>query len=288
MQPKSAVMMRVLINRFYQGSPKTFLNCLPAEEAEAVLSIDLGVNDLTPALMSPQSKISNIHYTWFYSSIQKLPKEMQPIVAGAFPPPICISLCQGLNLPPLAAPLSEPVKAFLINEAYKYIKGSSKVLPKQFLPHTAMAPLGELNKQELVELVDFLGLHDLSEELRYIVDQKTLKNVYACLNPKEHQYLKVCMHQKEKIAMPTLGLDRWGGNGEKLKAVLQNRGIIRLGRALSGENPDFVWHIVHMLDAGRGQALLKYYSKQSLPGVTPLLASQVLNLMNILKRKSGM
>ena len=94
------------------------------------------------------------------------------------------------------------------------------------------------------------------------------------------------MHHKDKVATPSLGLDKWRGNCEKLKTVLQTRGLVRLGKALSGEHPDFIWHLIHILDTGRGQALLKYYSKSAVPGITSALAQQLANLMNFLKKKS--
>jgi hypothetical protein len=99
--------------------------------------------------------------------------------------------------------------------------------------------------------------------------------------------LKFCLQQKEKVAAPPLGLERWSGDCEKLKNTLQTRGIIRLGKALSGVHPDFAHHIAYTFDAGRGQTLLRYRSPNPQPGITPALAQQVLSLLNILKKKSA-
>jgi hypothetical protein len=178
------------------------------------------------------------------------------------------------------------VKAYLQSSIYKNIPEIDRVMTLEYLPQSTLSVLASWTKFELVELIEFLGLHDLAEELRQVVDQKSLKNVYACLTPKEQKYLRFCMHHKSKLAPPSLGLDRWSGDCGKLKTALQSRGLIRLGKALSGEHPDFMWHLTHILDSGRGKALMKYYSKEPVGGVTALLAQQVLNLMNMLKKKS--
>lgn len=286
MQPKSAVMMRVLLNRFYKGSPESFLGCLPEEDINAILKADVKSNDPTFALKGLWEKINSIHYSWFKAWVEKLPKENQDVAVFSFPDDYAGKLSQALKISRLPTPLAQIVKEYFVGLAYKHLVGEAELLPKEYLPQTPLSPLGDLNKNELVELVEFLGLHDLADELRQIVDQKTLKSVYGCLIPKEQHYLRFCMQQKERVAAPSLGLERWGGDCEKLKGVLQSRGIMRLGKALSTEHPGFLWHIGHTFDTGRGQALMKYSSQKTLPGIASALAQQVLNLLNILKKKS--
>ncbi len=285
MQPKSAVFMKVLINRFHKGSLQSLLGCFPTEEAKEIANVDVPSNDPSIGLKTASEKISSIDYTWFLPSLQKLSKNAQQTVAAAFPEPHSSKLLQALNLPSSAETPSPIVKNFLLLKCYKNLPGASEVLPKQYLPQTPLSLISSMNKRELVEVIDFLGLHDLADELKHVVDQKTLKNVYACLNAKEQQYLKYCIRQKEKVVLPSLGIERWSGNVDKLKSVLQSRGIIRLGKALSGENPDFIWHVAHNLDSNRGQTLLKYYSEKPLTNITPALAQQTLNVINILKKK---
>lgn len=278
--------MRVLLNRFTKGSPETALRCLPEEDIKQVASYDINSNDFMPAFAQPIDIISKIHYSWLVPLIEKLPKEAKPLFLSSLPDEHALRLSQSLHMESAVKPLHPLVKSYVIQAFYKQIKGIDKVLPFEYLPETQMTVLGRWNKQDLVELIEFLGINDLAEEIRHIVDKKILKNVYTCLTPKEQQYLNICMHHKDKVATPSLGLDKWSGNCEKLKTVLQTRGLVRLGKALSGEHPDFIWHLIHILDTGRGQALLKYYSKSAVPGITSALAQQLANLMNFLKKKS--
>jgi hypothetical protein len=286
MHVKSAIMMRVMLNRFTKGSPEKALSVLPENEIKQVADLDLGMTDFAPAFSQPEDIIGKIHYSWLLPLIEKFPKETKSTMIKSLPTELKTRISQQLNVKEEGTPLAEFVKAYLVRMLFKQIKGAERVIPLTYLPETQMTSLGQWKKNELVELIEFLGIHDLAEEIRHVVAKKTLKDVYGCLSPKEQVYLKNCMTQKEKVMTPRLGLDKWSGNCDKLKAVLQTRGLVRLGKALSGENTDFIWYLIHILDTGRGQALLKYYAKTPIPGITPALSQQVVNLMNFLKKKS--
>lgn len=285
MDTKKAILLKVLLNRYGKGSPQIALKALPEDISQQISQISLHAADPKPLFEFPQATLHRIHYSWILPHVKNLPHEIQIAVIG------CLSKYQQsrlknlLNITAEYEPLSFLTSSYILNVFYKKIKGIEAVLPLDYLPETPFTSLGGWEKKDLVELVEFLGIHDLSEDMRHIVDKKILKNAYNCLSPKEQQYLKICMHLKEKVSSPTLGLDKWNGDGDKLKAVLQTRGLIRLGKALSGISPDFVWHLTHILDTGRGQALLKYYSKTALPGITAALSQQVVNIMNFLKTK---
>lgn len=286
MQVKSAIMMRVLVNRFTKGSPEVALKAMSEEEVEQVAKIETESKDFLPAFSQPVDKLQKIHYSWLVPPIQKLSKEYQALAVASLPDKLRSRLSQSLNLTPSPHEVPSIMKDYLIRVIYQQLKGSNKVVPLVYLPTSPLFHLSEWNKHDLVELIEYIGIHDLSEEIRHIVNKKILQTVYQCLTPKEQQYLKSCMHLKEKVTTPSLGLEKWSGDCIKLKSVLQTRGLVRLGKALSGEHPDFIWHLSHTLDTGRGQALLKYYSRKAVPGITRVLAQQVTNLMNFLKKKS--
>jgi hypothetical protein len=93
----------------------------------------------------------------------------------------------------------------------------------------------------------------------------------------------VCLHQKEGITGPKLRIDPTKEDPSLLKRAIHRRGLLRFGKALCGQHPDFVWYIARTLDTGRGQLVLEAYKPESEPKVTLLLKNQVLNLMNFLK-----
>jgi hypothetical protein len=83
-----------------------------------------------------------------------------------------------------------------------------------------------------------------------------------------------------------MDLAGWKGDPGQLERLLHRRGLLRLSCALAGQPRDFVWHIVHRLDVGRGHLLGKYFSSKEIQGVTPFLIQQCLNTLNYLKKTS--
>jgi hypothetical protein len=184
---------------------------------------------------------------------------------------------------PLVEEPSPVIQNFLFALLYEKLNFSS-VKPAAFLAETTLTPLLSLSKPELIELIYYLGIYDLAQELRQIVDKSIIRNVNNALSIKKQRFLKICMHQKEKISVAKLGLMNWKGDGSQLTRVLHRRGLLRLGGALSGQHPDFIWYIVHRLDSGRGNILEKSYSKKEIPVASSALVLQVLGAINFIKK----
>lgn len=286
MQPKSSILFKVLLNRFHPGTGESFLQNLPPSEAKEIINQNVTSTDPSVALTWKQDLLTQTHYSWLAPVIQQLPQFLQGAAAASLSEHQSSRLKSLLKIPLPAAPLSPPLKNFLIDQLYQ--KWNLKeILPREYLPQTPLSSLLILSKSELVELIDFLALHDLSEALRHIVNTKNLKKIYSCLTPKKQQYLRVCLHQKERVAAPKLEIDKWDGSPQEFEAMMHRRGMFRLGKAVSGQDPQFMWHLTHILDTGRGAALAKYYQKNAIPDVTPYLAQQLLFVMNFLKKKSA-
>lgn len=285
MQAKGLIMMRVLLNRYHQGSPEAFLGGISKEDSKQVTTLDITSQDVAQALRQPKDVLQKIHYSWVAPSVQQFSKGMQVLIISALPKGSSSSLSKILKVTPSVKPPSIPVRLFLINLLCSKLK-IEEVLPPAYLPQTSLSTLANFKKSQLIELIDFLGLYDLAEEIRQIVDKKSLKNIYGCLSIKKQHFLRICLHQKEKLTTTRIGLERWQGDCKQLERILHRRGIVRLGYALSGQHPDLLWHIVHRLDTGRGNVLKKYWSKDEIPGVTSALTQQVLSLMNFFKKMS--
>ena len=65
---------------------------------------------------------------------------------------------------------------------------------------------------------------------------------------------------------------------------LHRRGMARLGRALSGQEPQFVWRVIHTLDIGRGSRVSKWVAPDPKEGVTTTLVGQLLNVINFIQK----
>lgn len=270
-------MLRVLINRYNPKEGKALLKFLPQDEQAALSAIDIRSDDLTPILQHPQNSLAHIHYSWIKPFIDKFPERLQPTVIAA----LTAEQVAGLKAK-LETSISQLAKSFIVNKLCYQLNINERI-PLEYLPENEFSSLTQWTKPQLIDLIDFLGLYDLASEVRHIVDRDHLKNIYTCLTTKQFHYLKVCLHQKEQLTAPKLGIDPSKQDCVKLKQAIHRHGLSRLGKALCGQHADFVWYVAHLLDAGRGSILLKEYQPQPLPKITSVLKQQVLNLMNFLK-----
>jgi hypothetical protein len=144
-----------------------------------------------------------------------------------------------------------------------------------------------LKKNELVKVMDFLGLYDLAHEMKRIVANKILKDIYACLNKEQQQFLRQCMHAKDNVMTPNLHLESWNGDKKVLMQLLHRRGISRMALALSGQHPDLIWHLAHILDTGRGELLQKTTQKAKVPSLSDAVGLQLENVLNTLFKRTN-
>lgn len=150
-------------------------------------------------------------------------------------------------------------------------------VPIAFLPTSNYNQLLSLSKNQMISLIDFLGLRDLSLEFKQIVKTDQLKELTRTLSKEQQIFLKEVMKKGETVKFPSLKLDQWDGTEAMLKKVLHQRGLNRLGKALFGCHPSLFWHLCHRLDVGRAHVLRKLMS-QTNEDVQNALEVQVLEL----------
>lgn len=284
MEAKGWMMLRVLINRYNAKAGNSLLKFLPQEEAQRISEQDIRSSDLTPLLFQAHHFIEKIHHSWLRSTLETFPSELRPLVIGSLSQEQAAGLEKSLKIQRL--PVSGPVKNFFVHELYTHFSDFNH-LPVDYLPEADLNALLKWSKKDLTQLIDFLSLHDLASEIKRIVDKNQLQNLYSCLSERELYYLKICLHQKEQIKTPKLEIDPRQQDCDYLRQVLHRRGLLRLGKALSGQHPDLVWYLAHRLDIGRGRILMEFYAPEALSRITPILKQQVMNLMNFLNKKES-
>lgn len=282
MLPKGWIMLRVLIDRFHLGKQENIHKYMNHDDVKTLLSQDIHSNEVSLLLEQPKDLLAKIHYSWLGAALKKLPENLQPLVIAALPEPHASGLATMYKQKAPSLSLSEPMKTFLMNTLYSKFK-EKEILPLPFLPQTTLSPLAKLNKQELIEVIDYLGIYDLAGEIRQVVDKNILKHLYGHLDSMQQQFLRQCLQYKEQLVSSRLEIDDW--KDPNLSQVLHRRGILRLGKALAGQHPDFVWHIVHTLDTGRGTALQKQWAQEEIAGITPVLVLQVNHVINFIKKE---
>jgi hypothetical protein len=291
MQTKGWAFLQSLLNKFgHQLSSdafqEMFLSDMSGEEARNVMSLEVTSNRPETVLQLPVVFLEAIHYSWLIPALKELPPFFQKRVLDLIPAPKQQRISESLGIKPTGGRYIKPVEKMLAATFYQKM-GAIDVLPKEFLPDSSLKPLLDLSKDELVRLIDLLGIHDLAEEMRGIVDQKVIKLIYGCLSRHQHRHLYLCLHQQEKVTSPPLNLSGWNGNCKTLQRKLHVRGIIRLAKALSGQHHDFIWHITHKLDTGRAKVLREYIQNEAIPKVTAALQQQAIQTINYLDGKKN-
>lgn len=296
MHNKNWLMFGVLVNRFHQKSPETFLRSLPKEVSQKTSIQEVLSDEASLLIAQPEERLTKIHYSWLVEAFDKIPDQLKPSVLSSLTEETASGITQLYCTRPGSVnvdsarqsqiDLSYPVKRFLINTLYKNFE-KREILPVPFIPKTTLSPLASLSKKQITKIIDFLGLYDLAEELRHIVDKNTLKNIYDKLSAPQQRFLRFSIHQKGKLVADRLNIELQAIDKKKLEIVLHKRGILRLAKALSGQHPDLVWHIAHTLDSGRGQLLLRYYQEEPISGISTALTLQVLNVIKFLKKSEA-
>lgn len=285
MKAKAWIMLRVLLSRFHSGmAAETVLKGMPQDFIQKILSQEVGSSDPSFAFKSPEELLKHVHYTWISQAFEKIPKPLHSITLSALPEPQHSGVAKMLQMQSSSKAFASPVRSFLLQKLIPALK-EDKILPIEFLPKSLLNPLLELSKKELMMVIDYLALYDLSHEMRHIVDKKIIKNIYDSLSPRKQHFLRLCLHQKDKLVVPRLHLEKWNGDSETLEILLHRRGMLRLGKSLTGQHPDFMWHLVHTLDIGRGKILARYLSTEETPGISTVLIQQVLNVLNFCQKK---
>lgn len=276
------IMLRALLNQFHKGSTDAFLRRFPVEDIRDILIQDVPPNAVLENLMHPAESIGKIHYSWLLPAIQNLHPSLQQCALSVLSKQQAAKIAQILKQPLPESTIALPIRKYFVKTLYDLV-AQRTVLPPEFLPKTLLTPLIKLRKQEILEIVDFLGIYDLAEEIRHMIDKKRLAALHACISTKQRQFLTLCLKQKEKIATPRLELDYWDGSSKKLDESLHRRGLMRLAKALHGQHPDLIWHITHTIDTGRGAIIMQFLSIETPATITSILVQQVMNVLKFLK-----
>lgn len=283
MDQKTAFYMKLLLNRFHTGSHDSVLKILPAH-GEIVQKTATNEKEISHLFRKPEALLSNIHYSWISEALATLPEEKRPLYIAALPHAQQVQVKKHLNLDREITPLRGPLKSYVSKEFLVLMLEEDHV-PLPYQPKTTLDILTTFPKNKMINLIDFLGLYDLAEEIKKIVDTKLLKNINLALSDKQKEFLKSILHQKDKIQFTPFKLNDWTGDSRELELRLHKRGLIRFAKALSGQHPSFVWAITHALDTGRGKMLEGMISKEPVPQVTDFMIVKVQQLIKFLDKE---
>lgn len=285
MSPRSKMVLKLFMNRYHGGSLDSLAQLLPEQELQELRALEVSSSNTAALLQQPYQYAVRVHYSWIAPLLEKYTPEQQQLFLSAFPDNQRQRLGKLLKIKASETSLPPVTRKFLLNRLLLPLTAEKDCLPRELLDSNELTPLLSWSKKELMMLIDYLGLYDLAEKARYIVDKVKLKNIFNCLTPKKIEFMRRCQKYSEQLSMSELDLDQWNGDCGRLGELLHLRGLFRLGKALCGQQKELIWHLTHILDTGRGKILMRCYNSEEIPNVTPILQQQVLRTMNHLKPK---
>ena len=282
MNLKSWALFTVLLKHYQpQANPASLLAYLTPTDAQQPLSKVPIVTNLATLLPSPEGWITNIHYSWLLLILQRQPKSLWPLFIATLPPLQMNRLCTMLKEKPPTFTLAPSIKTFFLQILFNSLQ-EANILPIEFLLPSSYASLLNMAKEELVTLISYLGIHDLASATKQIVDRKIRDRIDKALSVNKQKFLKLCLHKQAVVLSPKLSLQYWEGGAAEMEKILHQRGLTRLGFALSQESPSFIWAVAHKLDTGRGEQLVKLAAQAHPASVIEALKAQVIELTQVI------
>ena len=285
MQAKEVTFFKVLCNRFHKGPLDALFPAWLESLKQQIQAETSNSQDVYAIVESPEILLSKIHYSWLAPFIEKLDPKEHDILIASLPDPQQQGIRRILKKKNIQFNLIPGLKRVVQQKLLKEVLGTQNV-PIGYINQTSLTPLLNLDKTALVNMIECLGIYDLTEEMRKVVDRHRLKLIYAALNPLEQQFLRQCLQYKNRLQSFGMDLHSWSGSVADLKQQLHRRGMARLGRSLSGQPPQLIWQVVHTLDIGRGNRVERWIAPQVKEGITSALIGQVLNVMNFLQKRA--
>ncbi|MBI3211647.1 MAG: hypothetical protein HYZ47_03055 [Simkania negevensis] len=284
MNQTSWIAFHTLLQQSPPEKKELLYHFLSAEEKEQLERAPPAAKDPFQNPLSPSERLERIHYSWLIPFIEPLSEQDKLLILSAPKPVQGDKLREVFKIKDSLLSLSALGKNFLQNMLYHWVVGKEKdVLPVEFLPDSPLSPLLDLSKESLQMLIDFLGLHDLSIELKHLIKAELLKKIQKHLSKKERDYLKTLLKHKEPLFFAKLNVEEWDGDFEKLKIALHHRGLNRLSKALFDISPALFWHISHRLDSGRAKILVKFHTKIPDKKTHEILIQQILNIIPLIR-----
>jgi hypothetical protein len=267
------MILKAFLSKLSPKKRESFEQFLPEAERMRMESLPDISQSITDETLATEDMLNKVHWSWFLPTLKACSWEEQKFFLSSLSPQAAQNLARVLETAATSTEIPKIGREYLRSVLVNSLLGpNDRLLPPAYLPESPLLPLLNLNKSKLKQLIDYLALYDLANEVRQIVETKILKKIYSHLTEDERLFLKGIQAHKEPL--PRM-LDRWDGEKETFRTLLHKRGLARLGAALSGQNPDFVWYVCHQLDIGRGNALFKLVAKQEIPEITENIIRQI-------------
>jgi hypothetical protein len=178
--------------------------------------------------------------------------------------------------------LSHPLSKRVVND---FLLGNLELpLPPQFISKGPLDFLLDLPSDNLVTLCRFLGLYDISLEMKKIVQSQQIKKIEAAFSGAEILFLNQIQRDRQPIAFIEIGLWNWDGDEKSLRQIVLSRGINRLAKALSNSGGTFLWYLAHRFPIEEGIKFQRFHKVLSEKKIVDILIKEVESTSYFMKK----
>lgn len=269
---------------FLDASPKkeALMAYLSPEVKSVFQSLPMPSADLTQGVPPLEDELSKVHPTWIAPLLRTLPEGEIALFLGCLPSEHVEELKALLLFADPVPTLSELAKPFLCRTLMEMLSEVER-MPSACLPAHPLNELLHFDREKLLSFIDLLSMHDLAAEVRTIIGAAKLKSIYDALTKPQCFLLQEIVHAKEPFLFKHSVLKGWSGEAEQLQALLRERGLNRLAKALAALHPDLLWHLSRHLEAQYGEKLVTLSSALGDLRTNERLVKQALSLLKMLE-----
>jgi hypothetical protein len=274
------IVLSSFLSRQPQAKQEALLRFLPDSQCDEIKQI-LALSGSGPIKgFADETMLQRVHWSWFLPTLKSYSLPEQSLFLTVLEEPSARALAEEIPCRMAKVEITRLGASYLKQILLDSLVGAhDRLLPIDYLPPSPLNKILNLSKTQLISLIDLIAMHDLSVEIRQIVETKILKKIYSFLSEEQRQFLKLTASRHEVRWPQKIGLDRWDGNKESLRHLLHKKGLSRLGQALSGQDSSLAWYVCHLLDIGRGSALFKLCERQKNESAVEMAVRQVEELL---------
>lgn len=286
MKTSTQMVLRALLKTCSAEEQAALSHYLSPEEAEALEELPEPYGN--PLSHSDEDFLSHIHPSWMSPFLRTLSEKDIGLFLASLNPSQAAALTKDLLYSGQLPTLTSAGKNYLQKTLLDHLtKEPEDLLPLPLLPKSPLNVLLDLTHETVALLLHFLGLHDFSIEVKQIIEKQKLNKIYEALSPAQLNYLKILLQSPEPVTFAPMGLNQWNGDQEKLRALLLQRSANRLGKALFGQDPSFIWHLLHKLHIEQALLVQKLSTPLENSRATAILITQILEFISYTRQHHG-
>lgn len=253
--------------KYFEEKERGLLDRLPKHPDPIRLHID-----------NPMAILQKYHYSWFIEPLESCPEPVQKELLLVFSQEQQQKLMKLLKTKIAKKEPAEIVRRYFTQWFLKKL-GYDLLPPSCFYTDSPFQSLTTMNKNHLVRLLHQLGIIEIANMAKRIVDKKTLKDLMHFFTPNQKKLYKEAQKKyNDPLPSVTKDLNKKLEDDRSFNHFLEKKGLLRLAKGLASESRFFVWNLAHILDRGRGQEFLSLIRKSTPNAHTPYYAKQVLEL----------